>query len=435
MIYKNKDIRADINVNGVDIGNVDANFYTKDVGTASIRININWHGNPFDLSNTNFTPKLDLFCEDGSIFLDEKVEIVSQVNGLIRYDISDKVIRHPGKVTAKLFLVNEKESIHALNFSFTIVDSGVDSIVSKEVSVNLVDGAVRRIIKENAIELLGEDFKSNLNSEIVDYLNVNSEKFKGKAFEYSDFTEEQLNSLKGEQGPQGLRGEKGEQGLTGIQGPQGLKGEQGVAGPQGPPGEQGPPGPIGEKGIKGDIGPRGEQGVAGEKGPQGIAGPQGPKGEKGDIGPQGLQGERGMNGNVGPQGPQGPPGPQGKSAVTLDTSWIPLKLINGTQAYSDEASPGYRLIQSDSAYILTLRGAVKNITNTPIVVATLPSNISDKISQDIPFAQNTSTKSALASFARWTIKQNGDLELFRTSAGNTNLSSTDYFPLAITILL
>lgn len=224
MIYKNKDIKANINSNGIDVGAIDANFYTKDVGTASIRISINWQGKPFDLSKSNFKPRLDLFCEDGSIFIDEKIDVISQIGGLIQYKVSNKVIRHAGKVNAKLFLTNGKESIHALNFEFTIIDSEIDSLVSKEVSVNLVDDTVRRIVKENAIQLLGDDFKTNLNDNIKDYLNDNADKFKGESFKYTDFTEEQLNELKGEQGeigPQGPPGEKGQQGERGSKGEKG----------------------------------------------------------------------------------------------------------------------------------------------------------------------------------------------------------------------
>ncbi|USJ89504.1 BppU family phage baseplate upper protein [Staphylococcus pseudintermedius] len=143
---------------------------------------------------------------------------------MIQYNVSDKVIRHAGKVNAKLFLTNGKESIHALNFEFTIIDSEIDSLVSKEVSVNLVDDTVRRIVKENAIQLLGDDFKTNLNDNIKDYLNDNADKFKGESFKYTDFTEEQLNELKGERGeigPQGPPGEKGQQGARGSKGEKG----------------------------------------------------------------------------------------------------------------------------------------------------------------------------------------------------------------------
>lgn len=222
MIYKNKDIKAEINEQGVDIGNIDANFYTKDLGTASIRISINWKGSVLDLSKTTLKPKLDLFCEDGSIFANESVEIVSQVNGLIQYNISKDVIKHVGKVTGKLFLVNDDESIHVVTFHFNISDSGIDSVVTKEVSVTLVDDTVRRIIKENAIQLLGDDFEPKLKSDVMEYLNDNVDIFRG------------------------VKGDVGAKGEQGIQGPPGPKGDTGEQGPQGPIGEMGPKGDKGE---------------------------------------------------------------------------------------------------------------------------------------------------------------------------------------------
>lgn len=179
MIYKNKDIKAEINERGVDIGNIGANFYTKDLGTASIRISINWKGSVLDLSKTTLKPKLDLFCEDGSIFVNEPIEIVSPVNGLIQYNISKDVIKHVGKVTGKLFLTDDANSIHVVTFRFNISDSGIDSVVTKEVSVTLVDDTVRRIIQENAIQLLGDDFESRLNTDVIEHLNSNPDLFKG----------------------------------------------------------------------------------------------------------------------------------------------------------------------------------------------------------------------------------------------------------------
>ena len=60
---------------------------------------------------------------------------------------------------------------------------------------------------------------------------------KGDAFKYSDFTPEQLESLKGP------KGDKGEQG---IQGPQGEQGIQGPIGETGPAGTDGSPAGFGE---------------------------------------------------------------------------------------------------------------------------------------------------------------------------------------------
>ncbi|PTF49641.1 BppU family phage baseplate upper protein [Staphylococcus chromogenes] len=412
MIYKNKDIKAEINEQGVDIGNIDANFYTKDLGTASIRISINWKGSVLDLSKTTLKPKLDLFCEDGSIFVNESVEIVSQVNGLIQYNISKDVIKHVGKVTGKLFLTDDANSIHVVTFHFNISDSGIDSVVTKEVSVTLVDDTVRRIIKENAIQLLGDDFEPKLKSDVMEYLNDNVDTFRG---------------VKGDAGPIGPQGEKGEVG------PQGLQGVEGPIGPRGEQGPQGEPGPKGDKGEQGPIGPQGETGIQGPPGPQGLKGETGERGlpgPKGEMGPQGLTGPKGDTGPIGPQGPAG------VSPVKSDTGWLDFTLINGVKEYSTSYTPKYRLINLDGVNILALKGAVKGITTSPITIANLPSNISSLVTTDTPFVQNTSTKSGgVASFARWTVGASGAVELFRTSTGNTTLTENDFFPITATFIL
>ncbi|PTF70278.1 BppU family phage baseplate upper protein [Staphylococcus chromogenes] len=412
MIYKNKDIKAEINEQGVDIGNIDANFYTKDLGTASIRISINWKGSVLDLSKTTLKPKLDLFCEDGSIFVNESVEIVSQVNGLIQYNISKDVIKHVGKVTGKLFLTDDANSIHVVTFHFNISDSGIDSVVTKEVSVTLVDDTVRRIIKENAIQLLGDDFEPKLKSDVMEYLNDNVDTFRG---------------VKGDAGPIGPQGEQGEVG------PQGLQGVEGPVGPRGEQGPQGEPGPKGDKGEQGPIGPQGETGIQGPPGPQGL---KGETGERGLPGPKGEMGSQGLTGPKGDTGPIGPQGPAGVSPVKSDTGWLDFTLINGVKEYGTSYTPKYRLINLDGVNILALKGAVKGITTSPITIANLPSNISSLVTTDTPFVQNTSTKSGgVASFARWTVGASGAVELFRTSTGNTTLTENDFFPITATFIL
>lgn len=415
MIYKNKDIKAEINEQGVDIGNIGANFYTKDLGTASIRISINWKGSVLDLSKTTLKPKLDLFCEDGSIFVNEPIEIVSPINGLIQYNISKDVIKHVGKVTSKLFLTDDANSIHVVTFHFNISDSGIDSVVTKEVSVTLVDDTVRRIIKENAIQLLGDDFEPKLKSDVMEYLNDNVDTFRG---------------VKGDAGPIGPQGEQGEVG------PQGLQGVEGPVGPRGEQGPQGEPGPKGDKGEQGPIGPQGETGIQGPPGPQGLkgeTGEQGLPGPKGETGPQGLTGPKGDTGPIGPVGPQGP---AGVSPVKSDTGWLDFTLINGVKEYGTSYTPKYRLINLDGVNILALKGAVKGITTSPITIANLPSNISSLVTTDTPFVQNTSTKSGgVASFARWTVGASGVVELFRTSTGNTTLTENDFFPITATFIL
>lgn len=253
-IYKKGDIEVSINERGVDRGNVNATFYTEDKSTSAINIYVKWDKHPLNLTNVNMNLQLDLFHSDGSIFMDEPLNIVYAENGLIQYKISDNVIKHPGKVSAKLFLKNETQSVHVADFNFNIKDSGITDAVNKEITVNIVDDSVRRIIQENAIELLGQDFEQRLNDDVVSHLESNPELFKG---------------------PKGDTGSQGQRGPQGQSGPQGIKGDTGERGLQGP------------QGLKGDTGPQGLRGPQGLTGPKGDTGPQGPKGEQGIQGPKG----------------------------------------------------------------------------------------------------------------------------------------------------
>lgn len=178
-VFKNKDIDVNINERNIDFGSIGANFYTEDKSTSSIRIRIKNNDKIVNLKTLNMTPKLDLFHSDGSIFMDEKVEIIIPNEGLIQYKISDQVIKHPGQIDAKLFLKNEIQSVHVANFIFNIQDSGITGSVEKEITINLVDDVVRKIVQENAVEILGDDFEQKLNNDVVNHLENKPELFKG----------------------------------------------------------------------------------------------------------------------------------------------------------------------------------------------------------------------------------------------------------------
>ena len=229
-IFKNKDIEANINERTVELGNINANFYTEDEQTASIRIFIKWNDHPIDLNKINMKPVLNLYMQDGSIFEGEKVEVVIPEKGIVQYKIPSNVIKHIGKVNAKLFLENENESIHVANFNFTITDSGTEEPIRKELSFNLVDEAIHRIVQISAMELLGDDFKSEVLEGFQTYVTENVEDFKG---------------VQGDVGPQGPKGDKGLKGDTGERGPQGMQGPRGEKGEQGIQGERGVPGKDG----------------------------------------------------------------------------------------------------------------------------------------------------------------------------------------------
>lgn len=179
MIIKMTDVETNISTTNVDIGDIGSRFYTEDENTAFIRIRINYDGQPVNLNDSDMKPKLDLFLEDGSVFISETVEELIPEKGLIQYDIPQNVIKHVGKVNCKLFLQNDTKSIHVANFFFFIVDSGIEAVKQKEVSVNLVKDTVKLVIKENADELLGDDFKAAVNENLQSFISNNADEFRG----------------------------------------------------------------------------------------------------------------------------------------------------------------------------------------------------------------------------------------------------------------
>ncbi|WP_256092642.1 BppU family phage baseplate upper protein, partial [Staphylococcus equorum] len=88
----------------MSINNSDTYFYTEDKGSAALRIFINHRKTAFNLDNTNLTPVLDLFHTDGSIWLDEPLEVIMSDKGILQYNIPNNVIAHAGQIKAKLFL-------------------------------------------------------------------------------------------------------------------------------------------------------------------------------------------------------------------------------------------------------------------------------------------------------------------------------------------
>ena len=182
-INKNTDLEFSLQ-KGTEKGGVYTNFYTEDKGSASIRIRLSSNGYYLDLTKTDLKPVLFLFHEDDSIFEIKDFINVMPDKGLIQYNLSDNVIAHAGKVKAKLFLKNTEQSVHVANFTFDIKDSGIEEAVEKEISVNIIDDTIKKIINEQP------------------------ELFKGE------------------------KGDKGDIGPQGIRGPQGLKGDTGSSIPE-----------------------------------------------------------------------------------------------------------------------------------------------------------------------------------------------------------
>lgn len=287
--FKQGKVTARIDERGIDLGNINVNLYTMDNSTAALDIHIKKRNIfseekefiPVNLNQTTFKPVLHLIAEDDSIFTNEELEVVKAEEGHVRYNVSDYVTKHVGRVQAKLFLIDSSnstdDSSHVADFYFKVNDSGLTKAIGKEIHVDMLDDIVERILLKDI------------------------ERFRGP---------------KGDKGDTGPKGDKGDKGADGI------NGEMGPAGPTGP---MGPKGDTGERGPQGERGP---EGLPGKDGKDGINGIDGQKGDKGDIGPQGEQG---------PKGDIGDRGQNLKYNDLTETEKEELKSVISSQATSDFA--------------------------------------------------------------------------------------------------
>lgn len=442
--FKQGEVTARIDERGIDLGNINVNLYTMDNSTSVLDIHIKKRNIfseekefiPVNLNQTTFKPVLHLIAEDSSIFTNEELEVVKAEEGHVRYNVSDYVTKHVGRVQAKLFLIDSSnstdDSSHVADFYFKVNDSGITKAIGKEVHVDMLDDIVERIMLKDI------------------------ERFKGP---------------------------KGDKGDTGPQGPKGDKGADGING------EMGPAGPTGPMGPKGDTG---EKGLQGEQGPPGPAGETPTLPDFSDWQKYKLTDDdgtvksltKGMDledkdfldslsaGFYYVPSPINPPvgysgflavfkvkwvkviyfQPYNQDRLSInryyqewsgwkeltdsysDTGWQPLSLINGTTQAGSSNQPKYRLVTINDTSMLFIDGAVSNISSKTMVFAKLPTNISQKISGYTQY-----TKASINSYTNTmtiyniTLNSNGELKI--TLEPNSTVDSNSVYSIEGTISL
>ena len=388
--FKQGKVTARIDERGIDLGNINVNLYTMDNSTSVLDIHIKKRNIfseekefiPVNLNQTTFKPVLHLIAEDGSIFTNEELEVVKAEEGHVRYNVSDYVTKHVGRVQAKLFLIDEDssadDSSHVADFYFKVNDSGITKAIGKEVHVDMLDDIVERILLKDI------------------------ERFRGPKGDKGDIGPQ---GLKGDKGADGIDGEIGPAGPTGPMGPKGDTGEKGLQG------EQGPPGPPGETPILPDFSDWQKYKLVDDDGTVKSL-TKGMDLEDKDFLDSLSGGFYYVPSPINP--PVGYSGflavfkvkwvkiiyfqPYNQDRLSVnryyqnwsgwkeltdsysDTGWQSLSLINGTTQAGSANLPEYRFVSINDTNMLFIKGAVQNITSNTMVFAKLPTNISQKIS-------------------------------------------------------
>lgn len=412
--FKQGEVTARIDERGIDLGNINVNLYTMDNSTAALDIHIkkrnifseNKEFIPVNLNQTSFKPVLHLIAEDSSIFTNEELEVVKAEEGHVRYNVSDYVTKHIGRVQAKLFLIDSSnltdDSSHVADFYFKVNDSGITKAIGKEVHVDMLDDIVERIMLKDI------------------------ERFRGPKGDKGDTGPQ---GPKGEKGADGINGEMGPAGPTGPMGPKGDTGEKGLQG------EQGPPGPPGETPTLPDFTNWQKHKLTNDSGNQITNFYDGNPMTNDNL----LSAKSGFYFNLKAQdSPSGATGYvfiqknegngrkiyyssynrndlyiktysesigwiewENLSNDYIDTGWQPLPLINGTKQAGSDNQPKYRLVTINNTNLLFFKGAVNGVSANKIVFSQLPENIVKKIDSFMEY-----TKASINSYLNTTIVYN-----------------------------
>lgn len=105
--------------------------------------------------------------------------------------------------------------------------------INKAVSNDKIYDIVMNYVNNNAQMLKGKDGVDGVNGK-DGYTPIKGKDYfdgkQGKAFTYDDFTQAQLDALRGEKGDKGDKGDQGARGVQGVQGEKGDKGDKGEDG-------------------------------------------------------------------------------------------------------------------------------------------------------------------------------------------------------------
>ncbi|PEJ57389.1 hypothetical protein CN692_13325 [Bacillus sp. AFS002410] len=91
--------------------------------------------------------------------------------------------------------------------------------------------------------------------------------------------------------------------------------------------------------------------------------------------------------------------------LTTDTNYIDFTLQNGATEFSVDRRPGYM----KSGKTITIRGAVKNISTSSVIVATLPTGY--RPVAEFSYTATTSTVSNKSRSARISVATNGEIQI------------------------
>src|SRR5699024_3249672 len=121
------------------------------------------------------------------------------------------------------------------------------------------------------------------------------------------------------------------------------------------------------------------------------------------------------------------------NGLVQDSGRQDIELLNGAIPYASNSVPKARLVAVNGVFFVSLKGAIKGITETNIDIAKIPLSMSALVKETKPFAQTMSVSGGIAQFTRMSLKKDGVLKIDRTTL--STVTEGFWFPIDVTIML
>ena len=121
------------------------------------------------------------------------------------------------------------------------------------------------------------------------------------------------------------------------------------------------------------------------------------------------------------------------NGLVQDSGWQDIELLNGAIPYASNSVPKAKLVSVNGVFFLSLKGAIKGITETNIDIAKIPLSMSALVKETKPFAQTMSVSGGIAQFTRMSLKTDGVIKI--DGATLSTVTEGFWFPIDVTIML
>ncbi|WP_058625763.1 BppU family phage baseplate upper protein [Staphylococcus xylosus] len=164
---KIKDIKLETTADYQSISGLNVQFWNQDKGTAVLQFNITRNNYPLGLSEENV--KVFIALESGDSFLvDDNLDYVDELNGVVAYTIPDNFMRVASKVTGQVYVttLDEEEVVIQRQFTFNVANDLIADLPAEDKIREIKYFSDMRAEVAQMMEKLNNDF-ANMNDYVT----------------------------------------------------------------------------------------------------------------------------------------------------------------------------------------------------------------------------------------------------------------------------